>query len=604
MLESPFNTSFPSLSIFDGGIGYGQVDSMLFSGLSSIGSRPLDSYMDELDHSLFSSGNSWSARSSNYSRFLGTSPLSLTRNFMTWGWGGDWGMNHYLLALSRPYYNPFADIFSQFQFSPPDGSAFNFTPNFSPLTFPQSTIPRSTIPDYTSYTPSSRGSGSSGGTTRTIREAPKAVTPGAVTVPLETAKVTEGISGDGSKAGKPEIEMAMEDINGKRHPTITLKYEKGVRNDDKVVKKLAARLGDELNKNKDLIVVVGGERFSADESLRAAGARPPSELESFINKEIEYASKPVVESDGALTFGSGAFAQTFAKSPGFMVNTDANGHYYVDASREEGEQIIAENLISKGTKEEAWVYAEYTDGTGFHKRWFECGKEEEDGGVTADLSFISDLQGRASDVKTISVYHQHPLKENQSGYSWPSDKDLLSANDRKGVSLTIPLDTRVITREGVYSISAPSGVDATATEGKIKGEYDKGIKAAVKDNADSPHTGTVSATGLNCNFRYFDKPAEDSLASAPEEMRKFVAEYATPGTSQQKFDLAWATNGDQYFILKDGVSAENRDKLFKEMGELYKTYNNDIVYVVVDGQAYSFHEPNTAEKIKGIKNIN
>jgi hypothetical protein len=131
-------------------------------------------------------------------------------------------------------------------------------------------------------------------------------------------------------------------------------------------------------------------------------------------------------------------------------------------------------------------------------------------------------------------------------------------------------------------------------EEKINDEYNDGIRSAVKGSADSPHTGTVSATGLNCAFRYFEKPAGDPLSEASEDIRKFIAD-------GRSFDIAWRANGDAFFVLRKEVQEKEKQDVLQDMRSLFGEYDN--YYVVVDGKTYSLHEPNEVERKRGIKGV-
>ena len=527
MFNSPFDTSFPSSSIFGGGVSFGAVESMLFGGFSSVGHKSLDthmfeldSYMDGLDYSLFSSGNNWSSGGSNYSRFLDSSPLSLAGNFDPWGlgwglgWGSDWSMNYGLLALSQPYYNSFADIFQspQFKFSTSDYDLPNY--DFSTTQTPQTR---------TSSTPSVRGE-SSGRTERAAKEPLKLELPGEGDIPSKAKAFIDEMNrvSDPSKPDKPRVGWRFEDINGKRYAVLKLEYE-GLTQE----KVRRARLDPLVNKIKELVqgdstvaVELGNRMISNDENLKLSGVGMYS-AESFDANVFKSGLSDILaieevagESENALEIGG----YKFERAGKFTVRTEGS-HYFIDASQEEGERRIRE-LTGDGNKEEAWIYVEYNDAKGFHKRWFECGEKEMKDSVKLASTFLNRMTSDNSySVTRKSFRHQHP---DGPGYDPPSDQDLGSAIDLlTDEAFKEGSDVSVITAEGVYTLTIPSGTTAEALRAKIPG-----YKSALEKRDGRTTFGKeIHDVGFDCRFRYWG-PDDTAAAPAPAPAPVLPAEPA------------------------------------------------------------------------------
>jgi len=407
--------------------------------------------------------------------------------------------------------------------------------------------------------------------------------------------------GDGKRIDQPIIKHAFEEHGKEEYVAVELKYGDSVAGNPATLSNYVEKLRSTLNSNKKMILVLGDKRFSSDAAVQAEGGLSPDKLElshllAITDIKISKDDLP----DGiirSLNFKRRDLAN-------FTVNTNADEHYYVDATREEGEDAIRK-LTANGNNEDAWVYADYTDSSGKrYNRWFECGVEETTGTVKAEETFLVELANSRANFNELSIYHQHPMSQGADRIYPPSGTDIVST---AGDKLNIDHDERVVTGEGVYVIRRPAGFSGTIEPDK----YEKELGDYYSKNRTSRLSEVVRNTGLNCYFRYFNdgtptvavvETDADRLKYASQEIKDFYKEYAAPDSASPVFDVEWTKNKDMNFSFKEGVENKRKKDVIDRMKGLFS--GHESVYLKDGRSIYSFKdELSKIDKKREIKPI-
>jgi len=380
-------------------------------------------------------------------------------------------------------------------------------------------------PSYTSpYTPSSGPSVVSPGTTAIVPPPPvnmPSLQPQNSQPPAVTAFI-DGFNGNNGKSfDKPIASAHTENIGGTEYTVVRLSYEKGVSKDIKNPKNFIDKINAAITANPSLIVEIDGKRFGA-------GAIPAEKLsaDTHIKPALEAASVPVVKvdplkPDKTLTIGGVQFAHK--KSDEFGSNFTNSPHYYIEASREEGERAIAELTRNAGTKEEAWFFVRYRDAEGLHERWFEVGTAESNLEVTYDDAVLKALESDANvTVLASTIYHDHPLQNGTSYYEPPSIADAKDKGDIPSAKKFLQEHPPTPARESDYRVIVGNGVyvvDKKFTPNGWSFRY-FGVKTAVPIPASALKVPPTVATASEPEPAPAPKPKKSGEAILPESAGK------------------------------------------------------------------------------------
>lgn len=314
--------------------------------------------------------------------------------------------------------------------------------------------------------------------------------------------------GDGSTFEKPKVERFIENRNGKDCPVLKLTYNKqeivsGVKTGDGFLTQLNNLL---TNSDEGLIISINGTGFTKDGNNWIKFEDDDVGLEGISIPTVAEKSTTAFELDGI------KFQAPDDPNNPFAVNENNDHHHFVDMSREEGERKLKEQTAN-GAKEESWVYVEYVNkDRKLVQRWYEVGiKSDKDAVENLDIAkLLTALKGTSGvdQVSDGSLYHNHPTSADvfdpPTAHAEGGKKgDLYALVAVEKANLGIPIDMRIVTKYGVYTVDVPAGTSAdsllAADDTKIT-TYDKGSKTFRKT---SPGCKEVNDLGFDCTFRYF-----------------------------------------------------------------------------------------------------
>ncbi|MEM2822392.1 MAG: hypothetical protein QXE64_02270 [Candidatus Pacearchaeota archaeon] len=156
-------------------------------------------------------------------------------------------------------------------------------------------------------------------------------------------------------------------------------------------------------------------------------------------------------------------------------------HYYVDASREEGEEELKKLMHNEYGAEEAWFYVKGKLRNGMLiERWFECGEGETTSLIreTVNPGLVIDY---FTNIENFIGYHIHPICQAKAKTfctsNFPSMDDLYAAFALKRIIISeasergVPIkriSSGIVTPIGVYDVDVPEINDNNQEEIKSR----------------------------------------------------------------------------------------------------------------------------------------